>query len=197
MRVLNYIKTNDFKISISAAQFRESVVGSALARKYNFLFQPSPHSAQQDYAKSCDYGLIDPIHSRAYRVEQQDCFHLESLDGKFAFELNTHDDDGSVRPGKLRYCDADKFVYNAPKLETLFIFDWIPIKELILDLYDQDQVDLISYDRTNWNHDSCPIDLILVNASILLAEKSVKYFSYKELNLPNIFFKTYDKPKQN
>ena len=115
---------------------------------------------------------------------------------KFAFELNTHDNDGSVRPGKQRFwMQTSSFI--TLKLETLFIFDWIPIKELILDLYDQDQVDLISYDRTNWNHDSCPIDLILVNASILLAEKSVKYFSYKELNLPNIFFKTYDKPKQN
>ena len=187
----------DFRRSIQAAQFRESVIGSALARKYNFLFQPSPHSSKKDHAKACDYGLIDPIHSRGYRVEQQDCFHFESLDGKFAFELNTHDDDGSVRPGKLRYCDADKFVYNAPKLETLFVFDWIPIKELILDLYDQDQVDLISYDRTNWNHDSCPIDLILVKAQTILAEKGVKTFSYQELNIPNIFQKTYESKNPN
>lgn len=198
MNVLNCVKTMDFKRSILAAQFREAVVGSALARQFNLLFQPCPHNRDHDHHKSCDFGLIDPIKCNAWRVELQCCWHLNSIDnGKFAFELNTHDDDGSIRPGKLRYCDADWFVYNAPKLEQLFLFNWIPLKELILDLYDQNKVDVLCYDQSTWKHDSNPIDLILVNASILLAEKSVKYFSYKELNLPNIFFKTYDKPKQN
>ena len=188
-----YVKSKDFKRSIQAAQFREAVVGSALARKFNLLFQPSPHPPAQDHSKTCDFGLLDPIKCNAWRVELQCCWHLNSIEnGKFAFELNTHDDDGSIRPGKLRYCDADWFVYNAPKLEQLFLFNWIPLKELILDLYDQNKVDVLSYDQSTWKHDSNPIDLILISAGTILSEKGVKTFTYEQLNIPNILLKTYE-----
>jgi hypothetical protein len=188
-----YVKSKAFKRSIQAAQFREAVVGSALARKFNLLFQPSPHPPAQDHSKTCDFGLLDPIKCNAWRVELQCCWHLNSIEnGKFAFELNTHDDDGSIRPGKLRYCDADWFVYNAPKMEQLFLFNWIPLKELILDLYDQNKVDVLSYDQSTWKHDSNPIDLILISAGTILAEKGVKTFTYEQLNIPNILLKTYE-----
>ena len=194
--VLQCIKTENFNRSIQAAQFREAVVGSALARKFNLLFQPSPHRPAQDHSKTCDFGLLDPIKCNAWRVELQCCWHLNSIDdGKFAFELFTHDKDGIKRDGKLKYCDADWFVYNAPKLEQLFLFNWIPLKELILDLYDQNKVDVLSYDQSSWKHDSNPIDLILVEAQTILAEKSVKTFSYSDLNIPNIFLKTYELSK--
>jgi hypothetical protein len=191
--VLNCVKTMDFKRSIQAAQFRESLVGSALARKFNLLFQPCPHHRDHDHHKSCDFGLLDPIKCNAWRVELQCCWHLNSIDdGKFAFELFTHDKDGTKRDGKLKYCDADWFVYNAPKMEQLFLFNWIPLKELILDLYDQNKVDVLSYDQSSWKHDSNPIDLILVEAQTILAEKGVKTFSYSDLNIPSIFLKTYE-----
>ena len=191
--VLQCIKTENFNRSIQAAQFREAVVGSALARKFNLLFQPSPHPPAQDHSKTCDFGLLDPIKCNAWRVELQCCWHLNSIDdGKFAFELFTHDKDGTKRDGKLKYCDADWFVYNAPKMEQLFLFNWIPLKELILDLYDQNKVDVLSYDQSTWEHDSNPIDLILVEAQTILAEKGVKVFSYEELSIPNIFQKTYE-----
>jgi len=191
--VLQCIKTENFNRSIQAAQFREAVVGSALARKFNLLFQPSPHRPAQDHSKTCDFGLLDPIKCNAWRVELQCCWHLNSIDdGKFAFELFTHDKDGTKRDGKLKYCDADWFVYNAPKMEQLFLFNWIPLKELILDLYDQNKVDVLSYDQSTWEHDSNPIDLILVEAQTILAEKGVKVFSYEELSIPNIFQKTYE-----
>ena len=187
------MKSKAFKRSIQAAQFREAVVGSALARKFNLLFQPSPHPPAQDHSKTCDFGLLDPIKCNAWRVELQCCWHLNSIEnGKFAFELNTHDDDGSIRPGKLRYCDADWFVYNAPKMEQLFLFNWIPLKELILDLYDQNKVDVLSYDQSTWKHDSNPIDLILISAGTILSEKGVKTFTYEQLNIPNILLKTYE-----
>ena len=191
--VLQCIKTENFNRSIQAAQFREAVVGSALARKFNLLFQPSPHPPAQDHSKTCDFGLLDPIKCNAWRVELQCCWHLNSIDdGKFAFELFTHDKDGTKRDGKLKYCDADWFVYNAPKMEQLFLFNWIPLKELILDLYDQNKVDVLSYDQSTWEHDSNPIDLILVEAQTILAEKGIKVFSYEELSIPNIFQKTYE-----
>ena len=77
-------------------------------------------------------------------------------------------------------------------MEQLFLFNWIPLKELILDLYDQNKVDVLSYDQSTWEHDSNPIDLILVEAQTILAEKGVKVFSYEELSIPNIFQKTYE-----
>ena len=193
-----YVESNNFRRSIQAAQFRESVVGSALARKFNLLFQPSPHQPTQGHSKSADFGLLDPINCNAWRVELQCCWHLNSIDdGKFAFELFTHDKDGTKRDGKLRYCDADWFVYNAPKMEQLFLFNWIPLKELILDLYDQNKVDVLSYDQSSWKHDSNPIDLILVSAHAILAERGVKTFTYEQLNIPNIFKKTYESRNPN
>jgi hypothetical protein len=182
------MKSEDFKASISATQFRESVIGTALARHYGFLFQPNPFPLKNGHSKTCDYGLIDSTLSKAWRVEQQDCFHLDSIeDGKFAFELFINDDDGTKRDGKLMYCDADKFVYSASKLERLFIFEWIPLRELLLDLYDQGKAELLSFNRSNWNQDSCPIDLLLFPVSIILAQTSVKEFSYSDLNIKHIY----------
>ena len=196
--VLLCMKTMDFRRSIQAAQLRESVIGSALARQFHLLFQPCPHNRDHDHHKSCDFGLLDPIKCKAWKVELQCCWHLNSIDnGKFAFELFTHDKDGTKRDGKLRYCDADWFVYNCPELEQLFLFNWIPLKELILDLYDQNKVDVLSYDQSSWKHDSNPIDLILVEARTILAEKGVKTFDYEQLNIPNIFQKTYESTNSN
>ena len=188
MDVLNCVNSLDFKKTIQAAQFRESVVGSALARKFKLLFQPCPHHRDHDHHKCCDFGLVDPINCNAWRCELQCCFHLDSLEnGKFAFELFTYNEDGSKRDGKLKYCDADKFIYNAPKLEKLFVFEWKPIKQLILDLYDKDEVQLISFNKDNWNHDSAPVDLILVDAPTLLAQESVKEFNYLDLNIHHLY----------
>ena len=187
MDVLLLIKDKDFQKVIEATQFRESIVGCALARHYKFLFQPRPHSTKKGYSKSCDYGLIDPINSRAWRVEQKDCFHFDSIEeGKFSFELSTKDDNGSKRQGKLMYCDADKFVYSAPKIEQLFVFDWPPLKELLLDLYDQGKTELLSFERSNWQHDTCPVDLLLYPAQLILNQTSVHQFTYKELNIKHI-----------
>jgi len=192
------VKTADFQQNIQAAQFRESVIGSQLARHFGFLFQPNPFPSNKTYSKTCDFGLIDPVNSVAWRVEEQSCFHLEDLMlGEFSFELFTHTASGR-REGKLLYSDATHFAYNAPLVETLFLFDWSLLKPLLIELYQSDMLRVLTFNNKTWKHDSNPVTLCLADCQTILTEliDSTSVFTYDELNIHSIS-KTYEKNSDN
>jgi len=196
--VLTYVKTKDFRQNIKSAQFRESVIGSQLARHYGFLFQPNPFPSNKTYSKTCDFGLIDPINSVAWRVEEQSCFHLQDLMlGEFSFEIFTHTSSGK-KEGKLLYSDATHFAYNAPLLETLFLFDWSLLKPLLIELYQSDMLRVLTFNNKTWKHDSNPVTLCLADCQTILTEliDSTSVFTYDELNIHSIS-KTYEKNSDN
>ena len=188
-----------FQKNLRAAQFREAVIGSALARHYGFLLQPNPFPSNKTFSKTCDFGLIDPVNSIAWRVEEQSCFYLKDVMlGEFSFELFTHTKTGK-KDGKLLYSDATHFAYNAPLIETLFLFEWDLLKPLLIDLYQQDLLRVLSFTRETWKHDSNPVTLCLADCQTILSElsDSTSVMSYEELNIPSIIFKTYEKDPNN
>ena len=188
-----------FQKNFKDAQFRESVVGSQLARHFNFLFQPNPFPSTKTFSKTCDYGLIDPVNSKAWRVEHQDCFYLKDLDnGEFSFELFTHTSTNKNKAGKLLYCDADKFAYNAPLIETLFLFDWKKLKPLLISMHEEDLLRVLEFSNETWKHESNPVTLCLADCRTILTEleDSTRVVYYDQLNIHSIF-KTYDKTTTN
>lgn len=189
---------NFFQENLKSAQFRESVIGSQLARHFGFLFQPNPFPSNKTFSKTCDFGLIDPVNSVAWRVEEQSCFYLKDIMlGEFSFELFTHTRTGR-KDGKLLYSDATHFAYNAPHIETLFLFDWTLLKPLLINLYEDDMLKVLSFNNETWKHQSNPVTLCLADCQMILTEleDTTSVFTYDELNIHSIF-KTYEKDNSN
>lgn len=184
------VKTKDFEVFLKSANFRENVCGAALARKFGHLLQLNPFDrSKTHFNKSCDYALIDPTFGKAWQVEHQDCFYLKDIKtGSFSFELFTNTSSGR-KDGKLLYLDCDKFVYSAPLIQTLFLFDWKPLKELLIYLYENDMLEVLNFDRSNWKQDSNPVTLVLADCQLIISEMSgnLSVFSYDELNIKHIF----------
>jgi hypothetical protein len=107
--------------------------------------------------------------------------------GSFSFELFTHTSSGK-KDGKLLYLDCDKFVYSAPLIQTLFLFDWKPLKELLIYLYENEMLQVLNFDRSNWKQDSNPVTLVLADCQLIISEMSgnLSVFSYDELNIKQI-----------
>lgn len=184
------VKTKDFEVFLKSANFRENVCGAALARHYGYLLQLNPFDrSKTHFNKCCDYALIDPILGKGFTCEHQDCFYLKDLKtGDFSFELFTHGKSGT-RDGKLLYLDCDKFVYSAPLLQKLFFFDWKPLRELLIYLYENEMVEVLDFNNSNWKNDSAPVSLILADCQLVMSELSGNFsvFSYEELNIKHIF----------
>jgi hypothetical protein len=182
------MKNDAFKRMISQAEVRENIVGSALARAHKAMINFNPKDGPADHPKTFDYLLFDPVLGWQLRCEQQCDFHLSDLaSGNLLFELFTHRSTGKAK-GKLGYCRADRFIYNAPKLEKVFLLDFKKLKAFILFKQKSDQLNIITNeDNADWEakHDSSPVDycLLPIAETREALKESFKVKTYQELNI--------------
>ena len=121
------LKTKHFKELIKKHNFREQIVASALARKFNanLYFNQSDDLAKYDYVL---YNIED---AWACSCEQQQDNVCNSKDGNLYFELWTYNKDGTKRAGKLNYTKAKYIIYIITKLNLVLTLKTKQLRELV------------------------------------------------------------------
>ena len=175
---------------------RETIVGAALARKWNATLSFNERGNLQDY----DYFLCNFASGRSIRIEQTDEYICPSLDdGSIFIELYTYTNQpGQKKEGKLYYSKSDKLLFVLNKTHQIIILDIKKIRELIINLEESNLLKIYDpADHSGWiqKHDSMPsVGAIVPVKDCMQADPSCCVFTFEELNI-NLQF--YDQLKFN
>ena len=129
------METEQFIKTTEATSYRENIVASCLARKWRMCLNLTPYQPSEDYRKSFDYVLFDPMGiKQSVKIEQQDSFKIFDADkDSFVIKVATYQSTGK-KLGKLHYCDCDLFCFVCPGIETIYLFKFHHLKQYIISL---------------------------------------------------------------
>jgi len=178
--------------SINKTSYRESVVGSALARNWRMCINFTPYHPTDTHKDEFDYLLFDPLGGRSsIKVEQQESHQIKDEEkDSFCIELATYTSTHK-KLGKFHYCSADILLINCTNINKIYLFQFDKFKQYCVYLHEQDLLTIYdSKDKEKaWRetHDTCPVKLAYLEIQKTLYDlnEDVEAFTYKQLGIFN------------
>ena len=184
------METEQFIKTTEATTYRENIVASCLARKWRMCLNLTPYQPTEDYRKSFDYVLFDPMGiKQSVKIEQQDSFKIfDANKDSFVIELATYQASGK-QLGKLHYCDCDLFCFVCPGIEMIYLFKFEHLKQYIITLNELNTLSF--YDSSmceeKWKqkHDTSPVRLCYfpIKQTCEDLKDSVVVYSFQDLGI--------------
>ena len=184
------METARFQQTISSASYREVVVGGSLARKFRMCINFSPFPKEENFRKTFDYLLFDPMGDKpSMKIEQQESWQIkDEMSGEICMELATYQKSGEVK-GKLHYSQCDIFCFTCPYIEKLYLFKFDPLKQYIISLHESNLLKIYDAKESSedWikSKDTNPVRLCYLDLqqTIYDLRSDTKVYTFQELDI--------------
>lgn len=190
MNQASILETERFIQTTEATTYRENIVASCLSRKWRMCLNLAPYQPHEDFRKSFDYVLFDPMGiKQSVKIEQQDSFKIVDEDkDSFVIELATYQAQGK-QLGKLHYCTADLFCFVCTNIQKIYLFKFNELKQYIIALNELNTLSFydssMSSDQWKQKHDTSPVKLCYfdIKQTCIDLKDSLKVYTFQELGI--------------